>query len=113
MYSHTRQYNVPPECARQGTPCMDLNTFNANSIKVSEVRLGVVVGLSLPRLRCVARPAVCLSGPDVIYHMFTAAVQFALPRLRLTLLPFGVERDYRTIRSGMDVNLPCTALAPL
>eukprot|EP00752_Nemacystus_decipiens_P006072 g5480.t1 len=28
------QYNVPPECARQGTPCMDLNTFNANSIKV-------------------------------------------------------------------------------
>eukprot|EP00903_Cladosiphon_okamuranus_P014466 g13421.t1 len=28
------QYNLPPECARQGTPCMDLNTFNANSIKV-------------------------------------------------------------------------------
>ncbi len=28
------QYNVPPECSRLGTPCMDPNTFNANSVKV-------------------------------------------------------------------------------
>lgn len=29
-----KQYNVPPECVRAGTPCMEVNTFNANSIKV-------------------------------------------------------------------------------
>ncbi|CAM9470432.1 unnamed protein product, partial [Ectocarpus sp. 12 AP-2014] len=28
------QYNLPPEYIRQGTPCMDPNTFNANSVKV-------------------------------------------------------------------------------
>ena len=28
------QYIVPPECVRAGTPCMEINTFNSNAIKV-------------------------------------------------------------------------------
>lgn len=38
------QYSVPPEVARLGTPCMDPNTFNANSVKVrcNAVRLGAM-----------------------------------------------------------------------
>ena len=39
--SSSKQYNVPPECARAGTPCMDAKTFNVNSLKVGI--LGVAV----------------------------------------------------------------------
>lgn len=33
-FSPIYQYGVPADCARSGTPCMDLNTFTASRLKV-------------------------------------------------------------------------------